>query len=151
MPVFPACSSGQAPSTRQIRRPPGVKRVTFLSHTCHIYDNSIPDDIGLAYSSLLAHRLSPHIRFVFLRPRVCLHLPSDGTSRCLYPWCSARSSGHHDLQRDLHPPSHIPVHFRLPVNSTGYWCCAPCPAHSKKGKAKCLPLIHAPVTARIWP
>ena len=34
-------------STRQIHRPPGVRRVTFLSHTRRIYDGSVPDDIGL--------------------------------------------------------------------------------------------------------
>lgn len=69
---------------------------------------------GFAYSWLLTHRPPPHIRFVLLGPRVCLHLPSDHISR-YRPWCSARSSCHQGLQRDLHPPSHFPGRFRLPV------------------------------------
>gem|GEM_PF-6499686 len=91
--------------------------------------------MGFAYLWLLTHRPPPHIRFVLLGPRVCLHLPSDDISQ-YRPWCSAGSSGHHGLQRDLHPPSHIPVRFRLPVNSAGYWRCAPCPAHTDKGSPR---------------
>ena len=36
---------------------------------------------GFASLCLLAHRPTPHMRFVFLGPGVCLHLPSDSTSR----------------------------------------------------------------------
>jgi hypothetical protein len=51
MPSADFCESITKPldpaSTRQIHRPPGVRRVTFLSHTRRIYDGSVPDDIGL--------------------------------------------------------------------------------------------------------
>jgi hypothetical protein len=51
MPSAGFCESITKPldpaSTRQIHRPPGVRRVTFLSHTRRIYDGSVPDDIGL--------------------------------------------------------------------------------------------------------
>ena len=73
------------------------------------------------------------MRFVFLGPGLCLQLPSDPASR-RRPCCSAKSSGHHGLWRDSHPPSHFPARFPLPVPSTGSFsrCFAPCLAHQRK-------------------
>ena len=62
-------------------RPPRVSVTTFTSYICHIY----APKFGQYWTSFCIGNSSvsgtPYIWFLFVRPRLCLRLPSDSTSR----------------------------------------------------------------------
>lgn len=78
-----------------------------------------PGDIGLLGS--LARMRPPHMRFLFVRPALCLQLPSGPASR-RRPCCSASDSHHQGPQRTCtskssaghHPGLSVLTHRALP-------------------------------------
>ena len=93
-----------------------VRLATFLPSTRRIYATPVRMTLGFRSMRPLAHRRGAscdsctsgqEFAFRFLR------IPPRGG----HPYGSARSSCHEGLQRDLHPPSRIPVRFRSPVRS----------------------------------
>ena len=69
-------------------RPPRVRTHSFSPPTCRIYPWGFRVIMGL--QSVLRPYPSQIglMRFLFVRSEICLHLPSDSTSRCRF-WCSA--------------------------------------------------------------
>ena len=106
-----------SPRTRQARRSPRVRRVTFLPYPPHLH-RAVPDDRGLRTPTLprpTARCLTcdscasgQNVAFSFLQ------IPPHAG----HPCCSARSSCHQGLQGTCRVPSrHFPVGVRLPVDS----------------------------------
>jgi len=116
-----------APSSRQMSRSPGVRRMTFAPYTRRIYARSVRVTSGFGYLRPLAHRRSPRMRFVFLGPGLCLRLPSH-PHRCA---AVAVRLGVPvtKVPGGLAPPGHFPSGFRLAVISAPRGASAPCPAH----------------------
>ena len=85
-------------------RPPRVRAITFPSCICHIYTMGF----GQYWTSLCLASSSvpqlPYMWFLFVRPRVCLRLPSDSASRRT-PLPSANSS-YCQACSGLSPPSY---------------------------------------------
>ena len=107
------------PSHWQDDRPLRVRRATFLPSTRRIYATPVRMTLGFRSMRPLAHRRDAscdsctsgqEFAFRFLR------IPPRGR----HPCGSARSSCHEGLQRDLHPPSRIPAHFRSPVRNVSH-------------------------------
>jgi hypothetical protein len=69
-----------AGSTRQGDRPPRVRRATFVPYTCRIYGRNLRVISGFGSFGPLARMRTPHMRFLFVRPALCLQLPSDPKS-----------------------------------------------------------------------
>jgi hypothetical protein len=69
-----------ASSTRQVDRPPKVRRVTFIPYTRRIYFHTFRMVLGFESLSPLAQMWLPHMRFLFVGPGLCLQLPSDSGS-----------------------------------------------------------------------
>jgi hypothetical protein len=85
-------------------RPPRVSAITFPSYIRHIYTMGFGQyrtSLCLASSSVPQ---MPYMWFLFVRPRVCLRLPSDSASRRT-PLPSANSS-YCQACRGLSPPSY---------------------------------------------
>jgi len=55
--------------------------MTFAPDTCRIYAGILRVNLGFESSGPLARMPSPRMHFVFLRPELCLQLPSDPASR----------------------------------------------------------------------
>ena len=66
-----------AGSTRQDDGLPRVRRVTFMPYTCRIYGCTLRVILGFGFCGPLARMQTPHMRFLFVRPALCLQLPSD--------------------------------------------------------------------------
>jgi hypothetical protein len=66
-----------AGSTRQDDGLPRVRRVTFVPYTCRIYGCTLQVILGFGFLGPLARMQTPHMRFLFVRPALCLQLPSD--------------------------------------------------------------------------
>jgi len=64
-------------STRQDDGLPRVRRVTFVPYTCRIYGCTLRVILGFGFGGPLARMQTPHMRFLFVRPALCLQLPSD--------------------------------------------------------------------------
>lgn len=95
---FPIPTPLDVSSPRQGSRSPGVRRVTFAPYTRRIYAQPVRVTSGFGSYGLLAHLMHASMRFLFVRPELCLQLPSHPASRrrgC----CSARGSCHRDPQR----------------------------------------------------
>jgi hypothetical protein len=73
---------------------------------------------------------SPPMRFVFLRPGLCLGLPPYAASR--WPHLPSARGSRHRAPRGLSPPSHFPVDFHLLVIQRQLRRCVPCLAHHYK-------------------
>ena len=101
-------------------RPPRVSVTTFTSYICHIY----APKFGQYWTSFCIGNSSvsgtPYIWFLFVRPRLCLRLPSDSTSRWT-PLPLANSS-YCQVCSGLSPPndSACRAHNRL------HWHCPQC-------------------------
>jgi hypothetical protein len=68
-------------SSWQTDRSPGVRRATFAAYTRRIYDVAFRMTSGFESACPLAHATPPRMRFLFVRPQLCLQLPSDPASR----------------------------------------------------------------------
>jgi len=62
-------------------RPPRVRAITFPSHICHIYTAGFGQYWTLLCLASSSVPQMPYMWFLFVRPRVCLRLPSDSASR----------------------------------------------------------------------
>ena len=62
-------------------RSPRAKTKSFPSSTCRIYECWFRVAIGLYLELEVCPQHPPYIRFLFVRPRVCLSLPSDPALR----------------------------------------------------------------------
>ena len=83
-------------------RPPRVRTKSFPSSACRIYDCWFRVALGLHLSWEAYPQHSPYMRFLFVRPRVCLQLPSDSASRqtpLLFSYALPTTG----RARDLHP------------------------------------------------
>ena len=69
-------------------RPPRVRTHSFSPPTCRIYPWGFRVIMGLQSVLLPYPSRIGLMRFLFVRSEICLHLPSDSTSRCRF-WCSA--------------------------------------------------------------
>ena len=101
-PIPTPCDAG---STRQSGSSPRVRRVTFVPYTRRIYGHTFRMISGFGYFGSLAQMWTPHMRFLFVRPGLCLQLPSDFAPdtlavRLTVPITRAR--------KGLAPPSHRP-------------------------------------------
>src|ERR1700693_4796449 len=67
-------------STRQIARSPRVLRTHLHAYACRIYAAPFRASFGLRRDSPSHPDASPHIRFLFVRPALCLQLPPDSWS-----------------------------------------------------------------------
>jgi hypothetical protein len=115
----------------QAGRPPRVRRVTFMPYTCRIYARILRVISGFGYFGPLARMRTPHMRFLFVRPALCLQLPSDPASR-RRPCCSASGSHHQGPQRTCTSKSSAGYHPGLSVLAHR----APCLAHNQKGRSR---------------
>ena len=116
---FPCASLFSNTSHRQENNSPRVRRVTFISYTRGIYGGLVRMTLGFGSFCPLAHQPTPQCPSCSSgRDFACsfLPIPPRGGHRC----CSARGSCHKGPQRDLHPPRHIPVRFRSPVQSASH-------------------------------
>ena len=69
-----------SPEFETRRRPPGVSTTAFTTHLPDLQPWPLMDmDFGI--SSPLVRPVLPHIRFLFVRSRLCSTLPSDPASR----------------------------------------------------------------------
>ncbi len=84
-------------------RSPRVLRTHLHAYACRIYSASFCASIGLCRNSPAHPNASPHIRFLFVRPALCLGLPSDSQSPTT-PLPSANTSPCR-VCRGLSPPS----------------------------------------------
>jgi hypothetical protein len=73
----PIPATFDAGSTRQSNGLPRVRRVTFVPDTCRIYGCTLRVILGFGFLGPLARMQTPHMRFLFVRPALCLQLPSD--------------------------------------------------------------------------
>jgi len=62
--------------------------VTFVPYTCRIYGRILRVISGFGNLGSLARMRTPLMRWLFVRPALCLQLPSDPASR-RRPCCSA--------------------------------------------------------------
>ena len=93
-------------------RPPRVRvSITFPSYICRIYTTRFGQYWTLLYQASSSVSQMPYIRFLFVRPRVCLRLPSDSTSRWT-PLPLANSS-YCQVCSGLSPPSYRPCRAHL--------------------------------------
>lgn len=113
----------------QVGRPPRVRRVTFVPNTCRIYARTLRVISGFGCVCPLARMRTPHMRFLFVRPALCLQLPSDPASR-QRPCCSANGSHHQGPQRTLTSKSSAGYH----PGQTVFAHHAPCLAHKQNGR-----------------
>jgi hypothetical protein len=113
----------------QTTRPPRVRRATFVPYTCRIYARTLRVISGFGSFGPLARMQTPHMRFLFVRPALCLQLPSDPASR-RRPCCSASGSHHQGPQRTLTSKSPRPPPQRSRQRQS--WRHAPCLAHKKE-------------------
>ena len=98
-------------------RPPLLRAITFTSYICHIYTIGFGQywtSLCLASSSVLQ---MPYMWFLFVRPRFCIRLPSDSTSRWT-PLPSANSS-YCQACSGLSPPSYRPCRAIEQKTATG--------------------------------
>ena len=73
-------SAWLSPEFETRRRPPGVSTTAFTTHLPDLQPWPLMDmDFGI--SSPLVRPVLPHIRFLFVRSRLCSTLPSDPASR----------------------------------------------------------------------
>lgn len=77
--VVPA-PHGAGSSGGQPRRSPRVLRIHFPAHACRIYVMAFRASIGLRTSWTAYPAMPPRIRFLFVRPAICLGLPSNSRS-----------------------------------------------------------------------
>ena len=84
-------------------RSPRVWRTHLHAYACRIYAASFRASFGLCISLPAYPDTSPPIRFLFVRPALCLRLPSDSRSPAT-PLPSANSSPCR-ASRGLSPPS----------------------------------------------
>ncbi len=84
-------------------RSPRVLRTHLHAYACRIYAASFCASTGLCRNSPAHPNASPHIRFLFVRPALCLGLPSDSQSPTT-PLPSANTSPCR-VCRGLSPPS----------------------------------------------
>ena len=62
-------------------RSPRVSRFTFLPCARRIYVHSLRIVLDFCLLCSIVRLYPPHMQFLFVRPGVCLRLPSDSTSR----------------------------------------------------------------------
>jgi len=78
----PWCTASSTDATEYPADLPGYCAHTFTSYTCCIYSHAFRMTIGLCESyCFLAQAWLPPMRFVSLRPGLCLPLPSDPASK----------------------------------------------------------------------
>jgi hypothetical protein len=96
-------NSSTRPCYSTMVRPPQVLLIAFSSHICRIYTAEF-----VQYRTLSWRADSPALhclmRFLFVRPRICLRLLSDSTSQWT-PWPLTNSS-YCKACSGLTPPSH---------------------------------------------
>ena len=83
-------------------RPPRVRTKSFPSSTCRIYVHRFRVVTGLRPMLRPYPRCPPCMRFLFVRPRVCLQLPSDSTSQWT-PLLFSYALPTTGCARDFHP------------------------------------------------
>ena len=83
-----------------------LRAVTFLSYICRIYTTGFGHYGTLSCSADSSAPQMPYMRFLFVRPRVCLRLTSDSASRRI-PLPSANTS-YCQAYSGLSPPSYCP-------------------------------------------
>lgn len=126
-PVPTPLDAGSTPETRG--RPPRVRRVTFVPYTWRIYGRTLRVISGFGSFGPLARTQTPPMRFLFVRPTLCLQLPSDPASR-RRPCCSPSGSHHQGPQRTPTSKSpRSPPQRSRQRQSRRY---APCLAHQNK-------------------
>lgn len=93
------------PLSRPGSRPPQVRTLTFPAPLPHLLHQPLIA-WGFVACCQLARLAQPPMRFVSLRPQVCLRLPSDPTSQ----WrpCPQLTVGAINLRRGLSPPNQRP-------------------------------------------
>lgn len=126
-PVPTLLSGGSTPlpvARRQTSQ--GKTRDLRAIHLSHLQPHH-PGDIGLRVSWPLALMQLPHMRFLFVRPALCLQLPSDPASR-RRPCCSASGSHHQGPQRTS--TSKSPTGYQPGQTVLAHH--APCSAHHEK-------------------
>lgn len=98
-PIPTSLDAGSTPETGG--RTTGLpRRVTFVPYTWPIYDRTLRVTLGFGLDRSLARMQPPPMSFLFVRPALCLQLPSDPASR-RRPCCSASGSHHQGPQRTL--------------------------------------------------
>ena len=98
--VFPSLLSA-APA-----RSPLLRTITFTSYICHIYTAGFGQYWTLSCLADSSIPQMPCMWFLYVRPRLCIRLPSDSTSRWT-PLPSANSSCC-QVCSGLSPPSYRP-------------------------------------------
>ena len=93
-------------STCSPMRPPRVRAITFTSSTCRIYVIGLGQYWTSSCTADSSALFPPYMRFLFVRPRFCLQLPSDSTSQWT-PLLLANSS-YCQACSGLSPPSYRP-------------------------------------------
>ena len=76
----PIATPPDGASSRQGIRSPRVLRTHLHAYACRIYSAASRARIGLHRNSPAYPAALPHIRFLFVRPALCLQLPSDSQS-----------------------------------------------------------------------
>src|SRR5574344_50737 len=79
-----------------------VLNTFFPPYVCLIYCGRSEQLLSFVLLSRLTHDLEPYIKFLYVRPDVCLRLPSDSLSRRT-PLSSAEHFPLLGRDRDLHP------------------------------------------------
>jgi hypothetical protein len=93
-PIPTSLNAGSTPVAGwQDDRSPRVRRLTSVPYTRRIYGRTVRVISGFGFCGPLARMRTPHMRFLFVRPALCLQLPSDPASR-RRPCCSANGSHH---------------------------------------------------------
>ena len=127
-PVPSPSGAGSTPvAGRQDDGPPRVRHVTFGPSTCRIYGRPFRVISGFGSACSLAQARPPHMRLLFVRPALCLQLPSDPASR-RRPCCSASGSHHQGPQRTFTSWSPAGYHSGQTALSRP----VPCLAHTPK-------------------
>lgn len=141
------------PGTWHIRRPPGVRRVTFLSHTRRIYDGPSPDDMGLcifmaAYPPATASYTVRVTRTKSLPPpsfRQHITIPPLVFGQEFRAFARDSNSEALPVIKASEETCTLQVTSRFAfanrLSSTGHRRCAPCPAHMKRAPRKATPPV----------
>ena len=77
--IIPAPRGAGSPDGQPCRSP-RVLRTHFHTYTCRIYVMAFCASIGLRRSRTAYPAMPPRIRFLFVRPAICLGPPSDSQS-----------------------------------------------------------------------
>ena len=96
-------------------RSPRVRTITFPSSICRIYTTGFGQYRTLLWIASSSNHVMPYMRFLSIRPRVCLQLPSDSASRRT-PLLLANSS-YCQACSGLTPPSYRPCRAHYAKNA----------------------------------